>query len=867
MTTPTDPDDKATNGVSQEEHCVSTTTTPPRNETVDTDVAAAETVATALAAPESHEESDRGDDEKEVNRNISSCTTVQEKPGKHMQDVSDHLVADMAAQMDENDATSLKTAASREARSEFQNLSQGSSRRRQLEQPAHGAIRVDYNSGARFRLTYAHHNDEDMKDDLEGQSVSASRDSLKLSSGTEPASDMTSGISHERGTAAVVDEAEMEEEFRRRMKANMVEATEMHNLEAGEADKKEDQEQATEWQEDEKARRRKRRSAILGGVGVTLIIVIVIILATTLSGKRNHDSRTPKISDYEYLEQLFLPLSGANMTVEGTPQHQALQWLSYDDPAILDIQSTSDLTLTQRYVMAVFFFATGGPTSWIDDLRFLSNYSVCEWPNIDGTEVGARTDNEVDCNENGEIVKIRIESNNLTGTIPKEIGVLTKLDIFTTGENEGVIGTIPPEMGELSLLTFLQFANDSLSGTLPDTLHKMKGLETFSVFKNNLQGTLPAKFLRETGFNLQILDVAQNWFNGTIPDAFIAQSRLRYVFMEGNSFEGPLPSSLYSQRSLKILTLSQNRLNGTIGPRIGAMKELRSLYLGNNALSGTLPTEMAQLDDLEQMELGSNRFIGLLPTVIGNMRKLKTIDVSNNAFSGSLPSEFGNLDNLVSLNVQSNPKISGSIPDSFSELDRLEQFMLSNTSITSGLNEIFCSKERLITKIQADCAVNGDAEPTVPCDCCTSCCKNGGEDCEIRVTSICEIKAGVLKSKRAREVIDCACSEDGTSLICGDTACETCTLDESHCASNSNYGYNFNSSNGEIMSFQNTIEYTTGPWSGTQLLFESVKDGPVCDVYVNGEKCRECASIVCASGFPGLKILCENVEGGSVFNR
>ncbi|KAL3908342.1 MAG: hypothetical protein SGARI_003105 [Bacillariaceae sp.] len=123
---------------------------------------------------------------------------------------------------------------------------------------------------------------------------------------------------------------------------------------------------------------------------------------------------------------------------------------------------------------------------------------------------------------------------------------------------------------------------------------------------------------------------------------------------------------------------------------------------------------MSELADLEQLVLGSNQFNGQIPTIIGRMTKLQSVDLSNNTFSSTLPSEMGNLKDLISLNVESNPEISGSIPDSFAELDFLEQLQLRNTNITAGLNEVYCSQDILITEIQADCAANGDSDPTVP---------------------------------------------------------------------------------------------------------------------------------------------------------
>jgi Leucine rich repeat len=298
------------------------------------------------------------------------------------------------------------------------------------------------------------------------------------------------------------------------------------------------------------------------------------------------------------------------------------------------------------------------------------------------------------------------------------------------------------------------------------------------------------------------------------------------------------------------------------------MEALRVLYFDNNSLSGPIPSEMTLLRDLDQIYLGSNKFEGSIPTSISLLSKLKTIDLSNNTFSGLLPTEMGLLKSLTVLKLQSNPELSGTLPESFAQLTALKELLLKNTNITGGLNEAFCTKDILITEIQSDCAAGdeGNITETVPCDCCTSCCEPGGSACDINVHAMCETKKGVFEAGFSRGA-ECSCSEDGTNVTCSDTACESCDLDETSCAVNLNYGYTLNETTGEIVSFQNTIQYTTGTWAGTELFYQSLENGPNCNLWVNGEKCRECSNIICSSGFAGFRITCNNVDGAGIFNR
>jgi hypothetical protein len=55
-----------------------------------------------------------------------------------------------------------------------------------------------------------------------------------------------------------------------------------------------------------------------------------------------------------------------------------LNWLAFEDPAMLPIKDTDASTLIERYALAVLYFSTGGP-QWASSVNFLSNDSVCDW--------------------------------------------------------------------------------------------------------------------------------------------------------------------------------------------------------------------------------------------------------------------------------------------------------------------------------------------------------------------------------------------------------------------------------------------------------------------------------------------------------
>jgi hypothetical protein len=85
-------------------------------------------------------------------------------------------------------------------------------------------------------------------------------------------------------------------------------------------------------------------------------------------------------------------------TAEGlsssSPQAMAFDWIVNTDEAQLTVETSSALEITKRFAAATLYFATGGDTSWISSLGFLSNDSICSWN--DGNDIG------IFCNGEGE---------------------------------------------------------------------------------------------------------------------------------------------------------------------------------------------------------------------------------------------------------------------------------------------------------------------------------------------------------------------------------------------------------------------------------------------------------------------------------
>jgi len=85
---------------------------------------------------------------------------------------------------------------------------------------------------------------------------------------------------------------------------------------------------------------------------------------------------------------------------------------------------------------------------------------------------------------------VNLSNNNLTGTIPPEIGHLKVLNVLDLSSNS-FSGQIPPEINNLTSLQVLQLSNNQLTGEVPQALSGLHFLSIFNVSNNDLEGPVP----------------------------------------------------------------------------------------------------------------------------------------------------------------------------------------------------------------------------------------------------------------------------------------------------------------------------------------------------------------------------------------
>ncbi|KAL3632002.1 protein kinase superfamily [Castilleja foliolosa] len=96
----------------------------------------------------------------------------------------------------------------------------------------------------------------------------------------------------------------------------------------------------------------------------------------------------------------------------------------------------------------------------------------------------------VTCNNDNNVTRMELYKNNLSGTIPSELGELTSLrslDLY----NNNLNGDIPDKLDNLKSLIFLRVNNNRLTGSILQSLTNIESLMIIDLSYNDLLGVVP----------------------------------------------------------------------------------------------------------------------------------------------------------------------------------------------------------------------------------------------------------------------------------------------------------------------------------------------------------------------------------------
>ncbi|KAF9661766.1 hypothetical protein SADUNF_Sadunf19G0102700 [Salix dunnii] len=108
-----------------------------------------------------------------------------------------------------------------------------------------------------------------------------------------------------------------------------------------------------------------------------------------------------------------------------------------------------------------------------------------------------------------------LASNNLSGSIPKQLGECSNLLLLNLSSNK-FTKSIPNEIGSLQSLHGLDLSCNFLAQGIPWQLGQLRMLETLDISHNMLSGVIPSSF--KDLLSLSALDISYNELRGPIPD-------------------------------------------------------------------------------------------------------------------------------------------------------------------------------------------------------------------------------------------------------------------------------------------------------------------------------------------------------------
>lgn len=384
-----------------------------------------------------------------------------------------------------------------------------------------------------------------------------------------------------------------------------------------------------------------------------------------------------------------------------SPQSKAMEWMMEDPKHWSEIPLERKL---QRYALVVIYYSTAGDT-WVDSTSWLDHStSECGW--FMGLQGGKRP-----CNAATELIRLVLPSNDLKGSLPPEIELLSNIQALDLSGNQELQGSIPSALwkGDLasnlrsvdfshtgfvgslpadklsswSQLSSLKLENiSSFAGGLPSELGLLSSLQELTLESIRLSGSIPSQvgdLSTLTSLNMRHCRLTEGY-----PTELGRLSRLEYLDLGENTMSGTIPSEIGLMTSLHLIAMDKSFLSGTIPSQVGWMRRIRTFNVFGNRLTGTIPSELFSVTSLQWLFLNQNRLRGAIPTEIGQLSQLLWLVAWENQLSGTLPTELKPNTALSLLSLATNP-LTGTIPPELFTMTSLEWLFLGWSSLSGTI--------------------------------------------------------------------------------------------------------------------------------------------------------------------------------------
>ncbi|XP_076914746.1 leucine-rich repeat receptor protein kinase HPCA1-like [Bidens hawaiensis] len=208
------------------------------------------------------------------------------------------------------------------------------------------------------------------------------------------------------------------------------------------------------------------------------------------------------------------------------------------------------------------------------------------------------------------LVWLDLSTNNLNGSLPVSSQTTPGLDNLTLakhfhlGDNQ-LSGDIPLRLFNSNMkLVHLLLENNNLTGTIPSTLGLVTSLTVVRLDKNCLTGSVPSNINNLT--NTTEMYLSNNQLTGPIPD-LTGMSVLNYIDLSNNNFApSDVPPWFSTLHALTTIKMHNTNLGGAIPVALFRLPQLQHVVLSNNQINGTLNISSYPSTQLELIDLQTN---------------------------------------------------------------------------------------------------------------------------------------------------------------------------------------------------------------------------------------------------------------------
>ena len=334
---------------------------------------------------------------------------------------------------------------------------------------------------------------------------------------------------------------------------------------------------------------------------------------------------------------------------------------------------------TDRAALVALYNATGG-TGWTNRANWLNGAPIGDW-------YGVTTDAA------GRVTSLNLRSNNLTGSLPAEMGNLTALRFLYLYGNSGLTGPLPTGMANLTgVSSFYSFGTGLC---LPPGLGSWHDALTVKSPMSSCTGAPPPTAQGPSFGTATVAD--RNWRQGEAIGAVALPAATGGVGALTYALTPALPSGLRFAPSTRVLSGTPTAalprtvftLRATDGEGNAATLTFGIAVTSGPVVGGTDREALVALYNATGGAGWTNRANWLSGAPIGDWYGVTTdaagrvtsLNLGNNNLTGSLPSGIGNLTALRFLYLYGNSGLTGPVPAEMANLTGLESFYSFGTGL------------------------------------------------------------------------------------------------------------------------------------------------------------------------------------------